>query len=197
MLRLEQALVVEGKYDRQRLAELVDGVIIETGGFGIFKDREKLALLRLLAQKSGLIILTDSDAAGFKIRHFLHSAISKGQLIDVYIPDIYGKERRKAVPSKEGKLGVEGISPDTLLDCLRRAGLLSGETVKRRTPITKADLFRWGLSGTEGAAEKRGRLLKALGFPELMTAKALLPVLNTLYDYESFSELLAGLFSEG
>lgn len=195
MIQLKQAVVVEGKYDRQRLAEVVDGVILETGGFGIFKDKEKLEMLRLLAQKSGLIILTDSDAAGFRIRHFLHSAIAVGQLIDVYIPDIYGKERRKAAPSKEGKLGVEGIDPDTLLSCLRRAGVTPGETAARRTPITKADLFGWGLSGTEGAACRRGTLLKALGLPELMTAKALLPVLNTLYDREVFCELLARLFS--
>lgn len=194
MIRLEEAVVVEGKYDRQRLAEVVDGVILETGGFGIFKDKEKLDMLRLLAQKSGLIILTDSDAAGFKIRHFLHSAIQGGRLVDVYIPDIYGKERRKAAPSKEGKLGVEGIDSDILCACLRRAGVLPGETAVRRTPVTKADLFSWGLSGADGAAGRRGVLLKALGFPELMTTKALLPVLNTLYDRESFGEFLVRLF---
>lgn len=196
MIRLNQPIVVEGKYDRQRLAELIDGTILETGGFTIFRDTEKLAMLRTLAKKTGIIVLTDSDAAGFKIRHYLRSAIPEGNIIDVYIPDIYGKERRKAAPSKEGKLGVEGMTPETLLTCLSRAGVLADEAPARREPITKADLFCWGLSGTEGAAGRRAVLLKALGFPELLTAKALLPVLNTLFDRQAFWTLLTQIFPD-
>lgn len=196
MIRLRLPVVVEGKYDRQRLYELIDGAILETGGFTIFKDREKLEMLRALAVKTGIIILTDSDAAGFKIRHYLHSAIPKGRIVDVYIPDIYGKERRKAAPSKEGKLGVEGMDHETLRRCLARAGVLADEVPTRREPITKADLFLWGLSGVSNAAERRAVLLSKLGFPELMTAKALLPVLNTLYSREEFAVLLEQIFPE-
>lgn len=189
MIRLDMPVIVEGKYDRQRLAELIDGTILETGGFGIFRDPEKLELLRTLAKKNGIIILTDSDSAGFKIRHYIRSAVPEGKIFDVYIPDVYGKERRKAAPSKEGKLGVEGMTHEILLDCLQRAGVLASEVPARRDPITKADLFLMGLSGTDGAADRRTVLLKELGFPELMTAKALLPVLNTLFSRDEFTEL--------
>lgn len=194
MIRLDMPIIVEGKYDRQRLAELIDGTILETGGFGIFRNAEKLAMLRALAKKNGIIVLTDSDAAGFKIRHYIRSAIPEGKIYDVYIPDIYGKERRKAEPSKEGKLGVEGMDHQVLLDCLERAGVLAGEVPARRDPITKADLFCLGLNGTDGASEKRAVLLKELGFPELMTSKALLPVLNTLFSRQEFTEIINCLF---
>lgn len=194
MIRLNIPIVVEGKYDRQRLSELIDGPILETGGFTIFRDPDKLSMLRALARKTGIIVLTDSDAAGFKIRHYIRSAIPDGTIIDVYIPDIYGKERRKAAPSKEGKLGVEGMDHETLLRCLTRAGVLAQEVPRRREPITKTDLFLLGLSGTDGAAERRAVLLKELGFPELMTAKALLPVLNTLFDRQELADLLSRLF---
>lgn len=196
MIRLDMPVIVEGKYDRQRLAELIDGTILETGGFGIFRDPEKLQMLRALAKKNGIIVLTDSDAAGFKIRHYIRSSIPEGKIFDVYIPDIYGKERRKAVPSKEGKLGVEGMDHQTLLDCLTRAGVLAGEVPARREPITKANLFILGLSGTDGAADRRAILLKELGFPELMTAKALLPVLNTLFSRDEFIDLLERIFPD-
>lgn len=194
MIRLNIPVVVEGKYDRQRLSELIDGPILETGGFTIFRDPDKLSMLRALARKTGIIVLTDSDAAGFKIRHYIRSAISDGTIIDVYIPDIYGKERRKAAPSKEGKLGVEGMDHETLLRCLTRAGVLAREVPRRREPITKTDLFLLGLSGTDGAAERRAVLLKELGFPELMTTKALLPVLNALFDRQELTDLLNRLF---
>ena len=186
-------VIVEGKYDRLRLQELIDGTIIETGGFGIFRDPEKLAMLRALAQKTGIIILTDSDRAGFKIRGYIRSAIpdAKG-IVNVYIPDIFGKERRKVTPSREGKLGVEGISVEVLRECFAKAGVLTGIAPAENTdPITKTDLFMLGLSGTEDASYKRAALLKKLSLPERLTAKGLLPVLNTLYTREEFLALAA------
>ena len=186
-------VIVEGKYDRLRLQELIDGTIIETGGFGIFRDPEKLSMLRALAQKTGIIILTDSDRAGFKIRNYIRSAVpdAKG-IVNVYIPDIFGKERRKVAPSKEGKLGVEGISVEVLRECFAMAGVLSDTVPAGNTdPITKTDLFMLGLSGTEDASYKRAALLKRLSLPERLTAKGLLPVLNTLYTREEFLALAA------
>lgn len=192
-IKLKMPVIVEGKYDRLRLQELIDGTIIETGGFGIFKSPEKLEMLRALAQKTGIIILTDSDRAGFKIRHYIRSAIPNARgIYNVYIPDVFGKERRKAAPSKEGKLGVEGISVETLRKCFEKAGVLSG-TVSEEAPdpITKADLFMLGLSGTEDASNKRAELLRRLSLPERLTTKGLLPVLNTLYTREEFLALAA------
>lgn len=186
-------VIVEGKYDRLRLQELIDGTIIETSGFGIFRDPEKLSMLRALAQKTGIIILTDSDRAGFKIRNYIRSAIpdAKG-IVNVYIPDIFGKERRKVAPSKEGKLGVEGISVEVLRECFAKAGVLSDTVPAENTdPITKTDLFMLGLSGTADASYKRAALLKKLSLPERLTAKGLLPVLNTLYTREEFLALAA------
>ena len=193
MITCKQPVIVEGKYDKIKLSALIDGTIIETNGFTIFKDKDKLEMLRVLAKKTGLIILTDSDAAGFKIRNYIRSAIPEGELIHVYIPDVYGKERRKAAPSKEGKLGVEGIDLKTLLQCFEKAGLTAEKADSRREEITKADLFLWGLSGTDGALAKRQALLKKLNFPERMSTKALLPVLNTLFAKEEFLEMLETL----
>ncbi len=193
MITCKQPVIVEGKYDKIKLSALIDGTIIETNGFTIFKDKDKLEMLRVLAKKTGLIILTDSDAAGFKIRNYIRSVIPEGELIHVYIPDIYGKERRKAAPSKEGKLGVEGIDLKTLQQCFEKAGLTAEKADSRREEITKADLFLWGLSGTDGALAKRQALLKKLNFPERMSTKALLPVLNTLFAKEEFLEMLETL----
>ena len=193
MITCKQPVIVEGKYDKIKLPALIDGTIIETNGFTIFKDKDKLEMLRVLAKKTGLIILTDSDAAGFKIRNYIRSAIPEGELIHVYIPDVYGKERRKAAPSKEGKLGVEGIDLKTLQQCFEKAGLTAEKADSRREGITKADLFLWGLSGTDGALAKRQALLKKLNFPERMSTKALLPVLNTLFAKEEFLEMLETL----
>ena len=193
MITCKQPVIVEGKYDKIKLSALIDGTIIETNGFTIFKDKDKLEMLRVLAKKTGLIILTDSDAAGFKIRNYIRSAIPEGELIHDYIPDVYGKERRKAAPSKEGKLGVEGIDLKTLQQCFEKAGLTAEKTDSRREEITKADLFLWGLSGTDGALAKRQALLKKLNFPERMSTKALLPVLNTLFAKEEFLEMLETL----
>jgi ribonuclease M5 len=190
-IKLTMPVVVEGKYDRLRLQELIDGTIIETGGFGIFRDQEKLEMLRALAEKTGIIILTDSDRAGFKIRSYIRSAIphAKG-IYNVYIPDIFGKERRKVHASKEGKLGVEGISAEMLRGCFEKAGVLDGVEIREPSePITKADLFMLGLSGTDDASRRRAALLKKLALPERLTAKGLLPVLNTLYTREEFLAL--------
>ena len=193
MWRIQEAIVVEGRYDKNTLSQLVDTVILETSGFGIFKDEECLALLRRLAQERGLIILTDSDGAGFVIRNFLKGAIDPAMVKHAYIPDRPGKERRKRRPGREGKLGVEGMPPQVLEEALRRAGatFLDGDAPPERgEPITKADLFAAGLSGRADSAERRQALLRRLDLPEHMTANALLAVLNALYGREELLALL-------
>ena len=191
MRKIREVIVVEGRYDKNTLAQTVDATVITLGGFSVFNDREKVAFLRRLAEKQGLIILTDSDGAGFLIRNYLKGALPRGLVKQAYIPDIRGKERRKRAPGKEGKLGVEGMRPEVILEALRRAGatFLDEEHTaeeKRGEPITKADLFSLGLSGGENAAEKRKILLKTLDLPEHLTANGLLEALNLLYDREAF-----------
>lgn len=190
MLRIREAIVVEGRYDKNTLSQVVDGVILETSGFSIFQDSEKLNLLRRLAAQRGLIVLTDSDGAGFVIRNFLKGAIPPEQVKHAYVPDIYGKERRKRAPGKEGKLGVEGMKPAVLLEALRRAGATfeDEEAVgeRRQDPITKADLYALGLTGGQDSAAKRRALLKALDLPEHLTPNAMLEALNLLYSREAF-----------
>ena len=190
MLKIREAIVVEGRYDKNTLSQVVDTLILETAGFGIFKDPERMALLRRAAEKRGLIVLTDSDGAGFVIRNRIKSAIPGRYLKHAYIPDVPGKERRKRAPGKEGKLGVEGMAPAVLEAVLRRAGatFLDEPDAAARTspPITKADLFALGLSGGPGAAERRGMLLKKLDLPEHLSPNALLPVLNALYTRDAF-----------
>ena len=191
MLKIKEAIVVEGRYDKNKLAQLVDTVILETSGFGIFKDKEQLALLRKIGEKRGLILLTDSDGAGFVIRNHLKGALPPDQVKHAYIPDCFGKERRKRKPGKEGKLGVEGMEPEVLLQALRRAGATSLDEEEEREespPLTKADLFACGLSGGEGSREKRQALLKKLGLPAHLSPNAMLPVLSALYDRESLLE---------
>lgn len=192
-MKIREAIVVEGRYDKSTLAGVVDTVILETAGFGVFKDGERLALLRRLAEKRGLIILTDSDGAGFVIRNFLKGAIPKEQVKHAYVPDVYGKERRKRTPGKEGKLGVEGMPPEVL----RNAILRSGATVldenmpdRPQGDLTPADLFALGLSGAPDAAQRRAALLRKLELPEHMSAKALLAALNALYTPDELDELL-------
>lgn len=194
MLRIKEAIVVEGRYDKNTLSQLVGTVILETSGFGIFNDKERLSLFRRIAQARGLIVLTDSDGAGFVIRNHLKGAIDPALVKHAYIPDLYGKEKRKSVPGKEGKLGVEGMRPQVLEEALRRAGATfldeaPGEQTPRR-PITKADLVFAGLSGGPDSAAARAELLKELDLPHHMTANALLEVLNTLYTYEELAEFL-------
>ncbi len=193
MVRIKEAIVVEGRYDRNTLSQIVDAPILETSGFGIMKDRQQLALLRKIAQVRGLIIFTDSDGAGFVIRNYLKSAIPPHQLKHAYIPDIPGKERRKASPGKEGKLGVEGMTPAIILESLRRCGA----TIEEEAPtppasrITKQQLIALGLSGCPDSRERRLTLMKKLGFPEHMSTNALLEALNLLYTPEQLQALLA------
>lgn len=194
MMRIKEAIVVEGRYDKNTLSQLVDTLILETSGFGIFKNAEQMALLRKAAEKRGLIVFTDSDGAGFVIRNRIKSAIPGQYLKHAYIPDVYGKEKRKAKAGKEGKLGVEGMSPEILEQALRRCGatFLEGETVQRTMPqLTKADLFAAGLSGGADSALRRQAVLKRLALPEHMTANALLAVLNSCYTGQEVEELLA------
>ena len=194
MLHIQEAIVVEGRYDKNALSQVADTLILETGGFQIFKDPEKMALLGRAARRRGLIVLTDSDGAGFVIRNRIKGVIPAQFLKHAYIPDIYGKERRKRQPGKEGKLGVEGMSPAVLEDVLRRAGatFLEGDSLAKHSgpTLTKGDLFTAGLVGGPGSAGKRQRLLKRLELPEHMSANALLAVLNGCYSREEADEIL-------
>lgn len=193
MIRLKEIVVVEGKYDTLRLHGVVDALIIETGGFGIFRDKEKLALLRRLAAERGLLVLTDSDSAGFVIRDFLSGVIPPEQIKHAYIPEIAGKERRKPHASKEGLLGVEGIDGAVIEAAIRRAGVTplgETETVKKAF-LTKTDLFSDGLSGGADSAEKRRRFATAAGLPASLSANRLLSVINTVMTQEQYRELLA------
>lgn len=192
MLKIKEAVVVEGRYDKNVLSQAVDTLILETSGFGLFNDREKQQLLRLIARTRGLIVLTDPDGAGFVIRHFISSCVDPALVKHAYIPDVYGKERRKSAPSKEGKLGVEGMEPQVLLDALLRAGATVDEAAGPRRgepPISKADMYLMGLSGRENSRELRRRLLKQLELPERLTADGLLAVLNSVMSREEFLSL--------
>ena len=196
MRRAREAIVVEGRYDKNTLSQVVDTVILETAGFGVFKDQERLALLRRLAQQRGIIVLTDSDGAGFVIRNFLKGAIPPEQVKHAYIPDIRGKERRKRAPGKEGKLGVEGMPPQLLLEALERAGatFLDGDGPRSpRGELTPAQLYVLGLTGRPDSAQRRQALLKRLDLPEHMSAKALLTVLNALYTSDEVIQLVQTL----
>ena len=191
MVKIREAIVVEGRYDKNTLSQVVDAPILETAGFGIFKDRQQMALLRRVAEKRGLIVFTDSDGAGFVIRNFLKGAIPKSQIKQAYIPDVYGKERRKAAPGREGKLGVEGMTPEVILAALRNAGAtIEGEKTTSSGGITKQDLMALGLSGGSNAGEKRKALLKKLNLPEHMSANAMLQALNLLYTREELEQML-------
>lgn len=192
MKRIKEAIVVEGRYDKNALSQVVDAVILETSGFSVFKDAEKLALLRRLAQKQGLIVLTDSDGAGFVIRNYIKGSIPTDQVKHAYIPDVYGKERRKRTPGKEGKLGVEGMRPEVLMQALLRAGAtVEGEEASApRGELTMADLFVLGLTGRDDSAARRAALLRRLELPEHMSAKALLTVLNALFTPEELESVL-------
>ena len=189
MKHVQEVIVVEGRYDKNTVAQAVSGTIIETSGFGIFSDTEKIALLRRLAEKSGLIILTDSDGAGFFIRNRLRGMLNGLNVKHAYIPDVTGREKRKAAASREGKLGVEGMRPDIIINALERAGATfeeGGPEKAHAEPITKADLFSAGLSGVAGSAARRRELLKRLDLPERISANSLLTVLNTLYSRDEF-----------
>ena len=188
MHSVREVIVVEGRYDKNTLSQVVDAVIIETSGFGIFNDAEKRKLLQTMAEVRGLVVLTDSDGAGFVIRNYIKGCVDPKLVKHAYIPDVYGKERRKSAPSREGKLGVEGMKPQVLLDALIRAGAtFDDEENKKSAPrISKADMYARGLSGREGSAEKRTQLIRQLGLPERLTADGLLNVLNATMSREEF-----------
>ena len=191
MVKIKEAILVEGRYDKNTLSQIVDAPILETAGFGIFKDKKQMALLRQVAEKRGLIVFTDSDGAGFVIRNHVKSAIPGKYLKHAYIPDIQGKEKRKAAPGKEGKLGVEGMSREIILEALRRSGAtIDGEESNSSHQITKQDLMELGLSGGPDASAKRLALLKKLDLPEHMSANALLQALNLLFSLDELKEMI-------
>ena len=194
MVKIKEAIVVEGRYDKNTLSQIVDAPILETSGFGIFKDKQQMSLLRRIAETRGLIVFTDSDGAGFVIRNHIKSAIPGKYLKHAYTPDILGKERRKAAPGKEGKLGVEGMSREIILEALRKAGAtIEGEAVVQTHQITKQDLMMLGLSGGPDAGAKRLALLKTLKLPERMSPNAMLQALNLLYTLEELTTIVETL----
>jgi len=188
-LKINQAVIVEGKYDKIKLSNIIDAFIIETNGFGVFKDKEKLSFIKKLADERGIIILTDSDHAGFMIRNHLLSAIPKEKITNVYIPDVFGKEKRKTQASKEGKLGVEGMSKETLLEAFSKANI-NCEINNNPNPITSYDLFELGLSGTPNAKQNKKKLLKELELPEFLSTSSLLSYLNNNYSKDEILKMI-------
>lgn len=191
MVKLKQAVIVEGKYDKIKLSSIIDSLIITTDGFGVFKNSEKSALIKELAEKQGVIILTDSDSAGFKIRNYIKNITGKGKIINVYIPDIFGKEKRKAAASKEGKLGVEGVPNDIIITALEKAGVTAAKNEDNnkdtnKNEITRIMLYEDGFMGKDGSSERRKKLLKALSLPEMLSTNGLLEVLNTMFSLEEY-----------
>ena len=194
MIHIEQAVIVEGKYDKIKLESIIDAVIIQTNGFAVFKDNEKMALIKHFANTKGIIILTDSDTAGFKIRNYLKGTIENDKITNVYIPDIFGKEKRKIKPSKEGKLGVEGIDKDIIVNAFIKAGIIFSDKIKTENVISKLDLYNDGFSGTENSSQNRRILLKYLNLPELLTTASLLEVLNSMFTYEEYKNTVQIIF---
>ena len=192
MVKIKEAILVEGRYDKNTLSQIVDAPILETSGFGIFKDKKQMGLLRQVAEKRGLIVFTDADGAGFVIRNHVKSAIPGKFLKHAYTPDIFGKERRKDKAGKEGKLGVEGMKPEIILEALRKAGAtIEGEGISTSNAITKQDLMDLGLSGGADSSAKRLALLKKLNLPEHMSANAMLQALNLLYSLEELERIIS------
>ena len=197
MVKIKEAIVVEGRYDKNTLSQILDATILETSGFGIFKNKEQMALLRKVAEVRGLIVFTDADGAGFVIRNHIKSAIPGKYLKHAYTPDILGKERRKSAPGKEGKLGVEGMTRDVILESLRRAGAtFEGETAERTAgEITKADLMDLGLYGP-GSNDRRGALIRHLGFPEKISTNGFLQAVNLLYAKNELTTIVEKMENE-
>ncbi|MBR2100040.1 MAG: DUF4093 domain-containing protein [Eubacterium sp.] len=187
-IKIRQAVIVEGKYDKIKLENIIDAFILETNGFGIFKDKEKLSFIKKLADERGIIILTDSDHAGFMIRNHLTSAIPTEKITNVYIPDIMGKEKRKTSPSKEGKIGVEGMSKEILLEALNKANI-NCESIEKGEEVTNYDLFELGLSGTPNAKQNKKKLLKKLELPEFLSTSSLLSCINNMMTREEFLKI--------
>ncbi|MCH5189848.1 MAG: DUF4093 domain-containing protein [Oscillospiraceae bacterium] len=196
MIKINQAVIVEGKYDKIKLSGIIDALIIETDGFVIFKDKEKQRLIRFLAETKGIVIMTDSDSAGFKIRSFINGITNSENITNVYIPDVYGKEKRKTEMSKEGKLGVEGISKEIILEALRKAGVNCDENNKEQSrSITKTDFFLDGISGREQSSFLRKELAKSLGLPERISASSLLKIINSYMTYDDYKESVEKIYS--
>lgn len=195
MIKIRKPIVVEGKYDKIKLSSFLDALIITTDGFSIFKDREKLEMLRALAQKTGIIILTDSDKAGFKIRNYINSCIPNELITHAYIPDVLGKEKRKDTPSKEGKLGVEGIEKEIVLEALERAGAIGDHIDDKLKKITKLDFFMDGLTGTPNSSLNRRKLIGKLNLPEHISSNALLGVLNSMFTYDEYQKMILEVLS--
>lgn len=190
MIKIKEVIIVEGKYDKIKLSSVVDGVIIETEGFGVFKDKEKQSLIRMLAKKKGIVILTDSDSAGFVIRSFIKGIVPGKYIKQAYIPDIFGKEKRKNIPSKEGKLGVEGVDKDIIKAALKQAGVLFEDVnpSEKSKKVTKTDLYIDGFTGGELSSQKRKKLLKLLNLPERLTANAMLEIINSFMTFDDYRQ---------
>lgn len=194
MLKIKEAVIVEGRYDKIKLSNLLDTLIIETNGFSVFKDKKKLAFIRKLANERGVIVITDSDHSGFQIRNYISSALPKDKVKHIYIPDIYGKEKRKKEPSKEGKLGVEGIDDKILLNLFEKANI-SAQTVDNKDLITSVDMFTLSLSGTPNAKQNKKKLLKSLDLPEFLSTSSLISCLNSSMTKDEFYSHCQNLFS--
>lgn len=195
MISVKQAIVVEGKYDKIKLSSFLDALIISTDGFHILKDKEKCELLKTLAKSVGLIVLTDSDRAGRQIRNYLKSVITEGEIIDIYIPEISGKETRKRKPSKEGMLGVEGMPEEILKAAFERYGIFHKKEIKK-LGLTKADLMADGIIGTDGSFSRRRRLLQIMNLPQNLSSNSLLKLLNTLYSAEEYQAFIKNIYAE-
>jgi ribonuclease M5 len=188
LIKIKKPIIVEGKYDKIKLSSFIDALIIQTDGFGIFKEKDKVDMLRTLAEKTGILVLTDSDTAGFKIRNYLNSCIPNKYITHVYIPDVFGKEKRKVAPSKEGKLGVEGVEKEIIIKALERAGVIGESVSENVKKITKTDFFIDGLSGNQNSQLMRQKLIKLLDLPEHLSANALIGVLNAMMSYDEYKE---------
>lgn len=194
MIKIKEAVIVEGKYDKIKLSGILDTVIVETDGFAIFKDKEKQHLIRFLAEKRGIIIMTDSDSAGFKIRSFIKGITKNDNVKNVYIPDIYGKEKRKIEMSKEGKLGVEGMETQIIMTALEKAGVLYNENSKKEgREITHTDFFEDGISGGENSSQFRKSFAKHLGLPEMISSSALLKIINSYMTYDEYKDVVKSM----
>ncbi len=194
MVKISEVIIVEGKYDKNTLSQIVDATIVETGGFGVFNDKERLALMRKLADKRGIIIFTDGDGAGFIIRNFLKGAIAKDKIKHAFVPDIYGKEKRKNSPSKEGKLGLEGMKPEIILDALKKSGAtIEGDESYQRNELTTADYFALGLSGGNNSDALRSAVKNKMGLPEKMSSKALFQALSILTTKDELMSIVSAL----
>lgn len=191
-IRISQAVIVEGRYDKIKLSNIIDAFILETDGFSLFKDKAKLAFIKKLARERGIVVLTDSDHAGFMIRNHIASAVPKEQITNVYIPDVFGKEKRKSVPSKEGKLGVEGMTAEVLLKAFEKAGV-TASTVVCDNPVTTADFFDLGLTGCADSKKKRKELCRQLDLPEFLSVSSLISCVNNMMSREELEEKIKAM----